>query len=74
MSRRFADTVVVDRVDLEVRRGTIAGLLAQGGAGRTTVIDLEGRFPDRGRVQLLVETRGAQTTGDTSGSAPRPEQ
>lgn len=39
-TRRFGRFTAVDRVDLQVRRGEIVGLLGANGAGKTTVIRL----------------------------------
>ncbi|GII56811.1 ABC transporter ATP-binding protein [Planotetraspora thailandica] len=38
LRRRFGDTVAVDGLDLEVRRGEVFGLLGPNGAGKTTTI------------------------------------
>jgi ABC-2 type transport system ATP-binding protein len=38
LSRRFGQTVALDRVDLEVQRGSVFGLVGENGAGKTTLI------------------------------------
>lgn len=38
LSRRFGDTVALDRVTLTVARGTVFGLVGENGAGKTTLI------------------------------------
>jgi ABC-2 type transport system ATP-binding protein len=55
LHKRFADTVAVAGVDLEVRAGECFGLLGPNGAGKTTTIEiLEGLLPaDAGEVILL---------------------
>jgi ABC-2 type transport system ATP-binding protein len=55
LRKRFGETVAVDGVDLEVRRGECFGLLGPNGAGKTTTVEiLEGLQPrDGGQVQVL---------------------
>jgi ABC-2 type transport system ATP-binding protein len=38
LSRRFGDTVALDRVTLTIARGTVFGLVGENGAGKTTLI------------------------------------
>jgi ABC-2 type transport system ATP-binding protein len=38
LTKRYGELVAVDRLDLELRRGEIFGLLGQNGAGKTTTI------------------------------------
>jgi ABC-2 type transport system ATP-binding protein len=40
LTRRFGDTVAVDSLDLEIKRGEIFGFLGPNGAGKTTTIRL----------------------------------
>jgi ABC-type multidrug transport system ATPase subunit len=40
LGRRFGDTVAVDALDLQVRRGEVLGFLGPNGAGKTTTIRL----------------------------------
>jgi ABC-2 type transport system ATP-binding protein len=55
LTKRYADVVAVDGVDLEVRRGECFGLLGPNGAGKTTTVEiLEGLMdPDAGSVEVL---------------------
>src|ERR1700736_1065494 len=65
VSKRFGKVVVLDGLDLQVRRGELFALLGPNGAGKTTAISqLPGlQRPDVGtaclfgRSALLVETR-----------------
>jgi ABC-2 type transport system ATP-binding protein len=58
LRKQFGDTVAVNGIDLDVRRGECFGLLGPNGAGKTTTIEiLEGLQPaDGGEVQLLGMT------------------
>jgi len=53
--KRYDGRAVVDRLDLDVRRGEILALLGPNGAGKTTTVEiLEGyRRPDAGEVRVL---------------------
>jgi len=54
---RFGGLVAVDRVDLELRAGELAGLIGPNGAGKTTFFHtLSGvRAPDAGRILVAGE-------------------
>ena len=54
LTKEFRGFVAVDRVDLEVRRGTIHALIGPNGAGKTTVFNLVTRFlqPTRGAIEF----------------------
>ena len=56
--KRYADTVAVAGLDLEVRRGECLGMLGPNGAGKTTTVEIfEGlRVPDSGLVEVLGES------------------
>jgi ABC-2 type transport system ATP-binding protein len=58
LRKQFGDTVAVNGIDLEVRRGECFGLLGPNGAGKTTTIEiLEGlQSKDGGEVELLGMT------------------
>jgi ABC-2 type transport system ATP-binding protein len=55
--KRYADTVAVDGLDLEIWRGETFALLGPNGAGKTTTTEiLEGhRYRDGGEVEVLGE-------------------
>ncbi len=55
LSKRYGDTVAVDRVSFTVERGEIFGILGRNGAGKTTTAEsIEGlRMPDAGSVRVL---------------------
>jgi ABC-2 type transport system ATP-binding protein len=57
LRKSYKDTVAVDGVDLEVRRGEVFSLLGPNGAGKTTTVEiLEGyRRRDAGEVRVLGE-------------------
>jgi ABC-2 type transport system ATP-binding protein len=57
LHKSYRDTVAVDGVDLEVRRGEVFSLLGPNGAGKTTTVEiLEGyRHRDAGEVRVLGE-------------------
>lgn len=57
VSRAFDERVVVDEIDLAVRRGTILGIIGPSGAGKTTTIRmLTGALaPSAGTVRVLGE-------------------
>jgi ABC-2 type transport system ATP-binding protein len=57
LRKAYRDTVAVDGVDLEVRRGEVFSLLGPNGAGKTTIVEiLEGyRRRDAGEVHVLGE-------------------
>jgi ABC-2 type transport system ATP-binding protein len=55
LHKRFGETVALQSVDLEIRRGECFGLLGPNGAGKTTTIEiLEGlQNADAGEVEIL---------------------
>ena len=54
VSKRFADVMAVDRLDLPVRRGEFLTLLGPSGCGKTTTLRVVAGFerPDEGRVLI----------------------
>ena len=54
LTKRFESTVVLDRIDLEIREREFLGLLGPSGSGKTTLLRILGglEFPDAGVVLL----------------------
>ena len=55
LAKRFASTIAVDHVDLEVRAGEVRGLLGPNGAGKTTLLRMLFGLvtPDAGSIELF---------------------
>jgi ABC-2 type transport system ATP-binding protein len=55
LTKRFGETVAVDRVDLDVPRGSFYGLVGPNGAGKTTTLSMATGLlrPDAGTVHAL---------------------
>jgi iron(III) transport system ATP-binding protein len=66
--KRFGDTVAVDRVDLEVPRGSLTALLGPSGCGKTTVLRMIAGLldPDAG----TIDVDGRRVTGPDVAIAP----
>ncbi len=62
LSKRYGETVAVDRLSFEVAPGTIFGLLGPNGAGKTTTLEcIEGlRSPDAGEIRVMGIDPAAQ--------------
>jgi spermidine/putrescine transport system ATP-binding protein len=54
VTKTFGDVVAVDRVSLDIERGTFFSLLGPSGCGKTTTLRMIGGFeePDEGRIEL----------------------
>jgi spermidine/putrescine transport system ATP-binding protein len=54
VTKRFGDVVAVDRISLDIERGTFFSLLGPSGCGKTTTLRMIGGFeePDDGRIEL----------------------
>jgi ABC-2 type transport system ATP-binding protein len=66
LTRCFGQQTVLDRVDLDVRAGTIVGLIGPSGCGKTTLIrTMVGiRQPDAGEISVLGTTPSEFTEAD----------
>jgi ABC-type multidrug transport system ATPase subunit len=55
LAKRFGDVIAVDGVTLEVRRGSVLGLLGPNRAGKTTIVRVLATLlrPDAGRGEVL---------------------
>src|SRR5688572_9454656 len=63
LTKRFEDTLVLDRINLEIREKEFLGLLGPSGSGKTTLLRILGglEFPDSGLVE--IDGRDAATLG-----------
>jgi spermidine/putrescine transport system ATP-binding protein len=54
VTKRFGDTIAVDRLDLSIPKGTFFALLGPSGCGKTTSLRMIGGFedPTEGRIRL----------------------
>lgn len=55
LTRRYGDTVAVDGVTTEIRRGEIVGLLGHNGAGKTTVMKILTGYLDASSGAVTVD-------------------
>jgi ABC-2 type transport system ATP-binding protein len=69
--KRFGDRAAVDGVDLQVRTGTVHGLLGPNAAGKTTLLAMLFGLvrPDAGSITLLGRTRKEADAGLLDGVA-----
>lgn len=67
LTKRYGDTVALDRVDLAVPRGATYGLIGPNGAGKTTMLSILAglRHPTAGELELGVERRRLAVLVDT---------
>jgi ABC-type multidrug transport system ATPase subunit len=67
LSKRYGETLALDRLNLVVRAGAVYGYLGPNGAGKTTTIRLLLGLhrPSAGRAQLSAPTRGASRSAPT---------
>ncbi len=61
LTKRFSGVVALSNLDLQIKRGSIAGLIGPNGAGRTTLFNVATGFyrPDEGSIHLV----GQRTDG-----------
>ena len=80
LTKRFGDTVAVDRVSFTVQRGEVVGLLGPNGAGKTTILQmlLGTLLPTAGRIRVLgmdlATHRDAILPHSHSGDALQPHE
>jgi ABC-2 type transport system ATP-binding protein len=67
LSKRYGDTLALDRVDLHVPRGATYGLIGPNGAGKTTMLSILAglRRPTEGELHLGVDQRRLAVLVDT---------
>ena len=67
LTKRYGETLALDRVDLRVPRGTTYGLIGPNGAGKTTMLSILAglRQPTSGELTLGVERRRIAVLVDT---------
>jgi ABC-2 type transport system ATP-binding protein len=67
LSKRYGETLALDRVDLEVPRGATYGLIGPNGAGKTTMLSILAglRHPTDGELHLGVDRRRMAVLVDT---------
>jgi len=63
LTKTFGRTVAVDRLDLDVPRGSFFGLVGPNGAGKTTTLSMATGLlrPDQGTVEVLGQDAWADT-------------
>jgi ABC-2 type transport system ATP-binding protein len=72
ISKRFAETLAVNNLSLEVPRGSVYGLLGPNGAGKTTTIRmiLDIIVPDSGTIDILGQHHRGAAIGNRVGYLP----
>jgi ABC-2 type transport system ATP-binding protein len=67
LSKRYGDTLALDRIDLAVPRGATYGLIGPNGAGKTTMLSIMAglRRPSEGTLHLGVDRRRLAVLVDT---------
>ena len=74
LSRKFRSLTALDRVNLEVPRGTLLGLLGPNGSGKTTLMSILAGFiaPTSGAFQLLGDPNHRRALARTGSLISRP--
>lgn len=57
ITKSYGDTIALDNINIEIKRGTIYGLIGKNGAGKTTLLKMISglSFPDKGEIILFGE-------------------
>ena len=58
LSKKYKDTVALEKVNINIKKGEIYGLIGENGAGKTTLIKIIAQLikPTEGNVKLFGET------------------
>ena len=63
MSKSFGRNRVLDHINLDVKRGTVMGLMGENGAGKSTLIKILGGVYTKDSGQILVDGQEVEITG-----------
>jgi osmoprotectant transport system ATP-binding protein len=61
LTRRYGDTTVVDRVSMEVERGTITVVVGTSGSGKSTLLRMINRLVEPTSGRVLIDGRDTST-------------
>ena len=64
LTKRFGDIVAVNKLNLQIKRGEIFGLVGPDGAGKTTTIRLLAAIMDPTEGRATVAAHGEDDAGD----------
>ena len=65
MTKRYGDVVALDRVDLQVRPGTVYGLIGPNGAGKTTMLGILAGLREASDGSIDIGTSSVAVLPDT---------